>query len=198
MKKWILVFLIASLCLAGCRKKETEEVIKDKKEESEITIADKKDPHAYLASLKDRPSKEDDVLIVANGGTYNEELLDAFMEKCEKKEDCDLVIARYTIEGDVIYELLVYTGTYNLYTDNSRDAFKGSDIEDECRKYLYEYSYQDEAEYDDGKGIEESRFLFMSDKDLQNDEELQNEFVKMWSGQKSDLVIVFSDSRRVQ
>ena len=94
MKKWIILFLIAVLCLGGCKKEGLEE-----------SVADKKDPHAYLASLKEKPSKEDDVFIVANDGTYNEELLDAFLEKCEKKEDCDLLIARYTIEGDVIYEL---------------------------------------------------------------------------------------------
>lgn len=187
MKKWLLLFLIAALCLSACRKEGPEE-----------TIADKKDPHAYLASLKDKPSKEDDVFIVANDKTYNEELLDAFIEKCEKKEDCDLVIARYTIEGDVIYELLVYTGTYVLYTDNSRDAYRGSDVEDVSRKYLYEYSYRKEAEYNDGKGIEESRFVFLSDKELKNDEEVQNEFEKTWSGLESDLVIVFSDFKRVK
>ncbi len=186
MKKWIILFLIAVLCLGSCKKEEPKE-----------EIADKKDPHAYLASLKDKPSKEDDVFIVANDGTYNEELLDAFLEKCEKKEDCDLVIARYTIEGDVIYELLVYTGTYSLYTDNSRDAYKGSDIEDESRKYLYEYSYQKEEEYGDGKGTEESRYVFLSDKELQSDKEVQSEFEKMWSGLESDLVIVFSDFKRV-
>ena len=187
MKKWLLLFLIAALCLSACRKEGPEE-----------TIADKKDPHAYLASLKDKPSKEDDVFIVANDKTYNEELLDAFIEKCEKKEDCDLVIARYTIEGDVIYELLVYTGTYVLYTDNSRDAYRGSDVEDVSRKYLYEYSYRKEEEYNDGKGIEESRYVFLSDKELKNDEEVQNEFEKTWSGLESDLVIVFSDFKRVK
>ncbi len=88
MKKWILLFLITAFCLCACKKEELEE-----------SLADKKDPHAYLASLKGKPSKEDDVFIVANDGTYNEELLDAFLEKCEKKEDCDLLIARYTIEG---------------------------------------------------------------------------------------------------
>lgn len=186
MKKWIILFLIAALCLGGCKKEEPKE-----------EIPDKKDPHAYLASLKDKPSKEDDVFIVANDGTYNEELLDAFMEKCEKKEDCDLVIARYTIEGDVIYELLVYTGTYVLYTDNSRDTYGGSDIEDVSRKYLYEYSYQKEAEYNDGKGTEESRYVFLSDKELQSDKEVQSEFEKMWNGLESDLVIVFSDFKRV-
>lgn len=186
MKKWIILFLIAVLCLGGCKKEEPKE-----------EIADKKDPHAYLASLKDKPSKEDDVFIVANDGTYNEELLDAFMEKCEKKEDCDLVIARYTIEGDVIYELLVYTGTYSLYTDNTRDAYKGSDIKDETRKYLYEYSSQKEEEYGDGKGTEEFRFLFMSDKDLQSIEEVERELEKMKNNQENDLVIVFSDSKRL-
>ena len=187
MKKWILLFLITAFCLCACKKEELEE-----------SLADKKDPHAYLASLKDKPSKEDDVFIVANDGTYNEELLDAFLEKCEKKEDCDLLIARYTIEGDVIYELLVYTGTYSLYTDNSRDAYKGSDIKDETRKYLYEYSYQKEEEYGDGKGTEESRFLFMSDKDLQSIEEVESELEKMMNNQENDLVIVFSDSRKVK
>jgi len=187
MKKWLLLFLIASFCLCACKKEGPEE-----------TIADKKDPHAYLASLKDKPSKEDDVFIVANDGTYNEELLDAFIEKCEKKEDCDLVIARYTIEGDVIYELLVYTGTYVLYTDNSRDAYRGSDVEDVSRKYLYEYSYRKEEEYNDGKGIEESRYVFLSDKELQSDKEVQSEFEKMRSGLENDLVIVFSDFKRVK
>ena len=108
------------------------------------------------------------------------------------------MIARYTIEGDVIYELLVYTGTYSLYTDNSRDAYKGSDIKDETRKYLYEYSYQKEEEYGDGKGTEESRFLFMSDKDLQSIEEVESELEKMMNNQENDLVIVFSDSRKVK
>ena len=186
MKKRIILFLIAVLCLGGCKKEEPKE-----------EIADKKDPHAYLALLKEKPSKEDDVFIVANDGTYNEELLDAFMEKCEKKENCDLVIARYTIEGDVIYELLVYTGTYSLFTDNSRDTYKGSDIKDETRKYLYEYSYQKEEEYGDGKGTEESRYVFLSDKELQSDKEVQSEFEKMWNGLESDLVIVFSDFKRV-
>ena len=107
------------------------------------------------------------------------------------------MIARYTIEGDVIYELLVYTGTYVLYTDNSRDTYGGSDTEDVSRKYLYEYSYQKEAGYSDGKGIEESRYVFLSDKELQSDKEVQSEFEKMWSGLESDLVIVFSDFKRV-
>ena len=66
MKKWILLFLITAFCLCACKKEELEE-----------SLADKKDPHVCLASLKDKPSKEDDVFIVANDGTYNEELLDA-------------------------------------------------------------------------------------------------------------------------
>ena len=192
MKKWIVLFLIAAVILCACEK---EKPYKETKEE----IADKKDPHAYLASLKDKPSKEDDdILVVSNGGTYHEELLDAFMEKCEKKENCNLVIARYTIEGDAIYELLVYDGIYSLYSDNSRDAYKGSDIEDENRKYLYQYTYQTEAEYNGSKGIEESRFVFLSDKELRSDEEIQSEFEKMRNGEENDLIIVFSDSERVK
>ena len=68
---------------------------------------------------------------------------------------------------------------------------------DESRKYLYEYSYQKEAEYSDGKGIEESRYVFLSDKELQSDKEVQSEFEKMRSGFENDLVIVFSDFKRV-
>ena|GEM_PF-2581588 len=192
MKKWIVLLLIAAVVLCACEK---EKPYKETKEE----ITDKKDPHAYLASLKDKPSKEDDdILVVSNGGTYHEGLLDAFIKACEKKENCDLLIARYTIEGDAIYELLVYDGTYSLYSDNSRDAYKGSDIEDENRKYLYQYAYQTEAEYNGSKGIEESRFVFLSDKELKSDEEIQSEFEKMRNGEETDLVIVFSDSKRVK
>ncbi len=76
---------------------------------------------------------------------------------------------------------------------SGRHLFSDSDIEDESRKYLYEYSYQKEEEYGDGKGTEESRFLFMSGKDLQSVDEVESELEKMMNNQENDLVIVFSD-----
>ena len=50
----------------------------------------------------------------------------------------------------------------------------------------------------EGKGIEETRFVFLSDKDLGSDEEVQSEFEKMVSKEENDLVIVFSDSREAK
>ncbi len=185
MKKWIILFLIAVLCLGGCKKEEPKE-----------EIADKKDPHAYLASLKDKPSKEDDVFIVANDGTYNEELLDAFLEKCEKKEDCDLVIARYTIEGDVIYELLGYDGErYTLYYDNSRDSYAGTLPDPLSRKYLYELDYITMEEMGDAQKPFRNHFAFLSDTFYEGEEEVKEAFERMREGEQIDLVDVFSDVR---
>ena len=137
--KYLKIFLIL-LLLCGCSSE------KESEEEIEPT-----DPiGTYFSKLPEKPSDGDGIFVSANDGLHYEEVWDEFYEKVENEEECDVTIARYTIEGDVIYELLKHEdGFFTLYTDNSRDQFSSvHEIMEEKREYLYDLSWLSNEEID--------------------------------------------------
>ena len=186
MKKAFLICLIL-LMAAGCQKEE------ETKRKPDAEIPEVKE----LMTLPDHPSEEDEIFIVANGGVYNEDLWKEFLEKTKAGEESELIIACYTIEGDVIYELVEYDGTaYTMYYDNSRDSFGVFSEIVEKRKYIYDLDYLSEEEINDTVATFRNHSGFLSDTFYGNQEELRDAFEKMRQGVDIDLVFLFGDSRR--
>ncbi len=191
MKKVLVILLILSV-LSGCRNEKVKEEIKGE----ETPIPEVK----QLQKLPDHPKEEDGIFIITNGETYNEDLWNAFREKTEKQENGELIIARYTIEGDVIYELLKYDGEkFTLYYDNSRDSFAGTlSVDPATRKHLYELDYVTLEEMNDTQKPFRNHFAFLSDTLYESEEEVNGAFSKLREGENIDLVDVFSDVRLLE
>ena len=186
MKKAFLICAIV-LTVAGCRKEE------EPRRKPDAEIPEVKE----LMTLPDHPSEEDDIFIVANGGIYNENLWKEFLEKTGNGEESRLIIACYTIEGDVIYKLIEYDKTlYTMYCDNSRDSFGVfSEIVD-TGKYIYDLDYLSEEEIDGTVATFRNHYGFLSDTFYENREELRDAFEKMRQGEETGLIFIFGDSRR--
>lgn len=185
MKKAFICFLILSL-ICGCDQK-------NKTETTDVEIPELQE----LMSLPDHPSEKDEIFIVANDGTRNERLWREFLEKTGKGEASDLIIACYTIEGDVIYEMIRYDGeTYAIFYDNSRDRFGIFQERYEERKYIYDLDYLSEEEINDGLATFRHHYGFLSDTRYENETELQEAFTKMAQGEEADLLLLFGDSHR--
>ena len=184
----ILIISLLLLAASGCQREE-------KKEETpriESSIPEVK----RLEELPDHPEPVDAVFIITNGETYNEDLWKEFKENTEEQESAELVIARYTIEGDVIYELLRYDGEgYTLYYDNSRDSYAGPLPDPLSRKYIYELDYITMEEMGDAQKPFRNHFAFLSDTFYEGEEEVKEAFERMREGEQIDLVDVFSDVR---
>ena len=182
--KYLKIFLIL-LLLCGCsRETESEEVT-----EPSAPIG------TYFSKLPEKPSDGDGIFVSANDGLHYEEVWDEFYEKVENEEECDVTIARYTIEGDVIYELLKHEdGFFTLYTDNSRDQFSSvHEIMEEKREYLYDLSWLSNEEIDGTVKPFVNRFAYLSDTYLDNAQDAMALLDLMRDGKESDIVIIFSD-----
>ena len=187
MKKELIVALLL-LTVSGCQSEE-------KKEETP-KIASSIPEVKRLEELPDYPEAEDAIFIITNGETYNEDLWKKFKENTEEQESAELIIARYTIEGDVIYELLRYDGErYTLYYDNSRDSYAGILPDPLSRKYIYELDYITMEETGDVQKPFRNHFAFLSDTFYEGEEEVKEAFERMREGEQIDLVDVFSDVR---
>ena len=188
MKK-VLIIALTLLVLNGCQKDKIREEVP-----SEETVIPEVE---QLQKLPDHPRPEDEIFIITNGETWNEDLWRQFREKTKKQEAAELTIARYTIEGEVIYELLRYDGeSYVLYYDNSRDSFAGSLQQDPVsRAYIYELDYITMEEINDTKKPFRNHFAFLSDTFYESEEDMMEAFTKLREGEDIDLVDVFSDMR---
>ncbi len=181
--KYLKILLIL-LLLCGCAKQEEAKP----EETGEDPIP------AYFLSLPEHPSDEDEIFVCANDGLHKEELWDDFMDEVADQRDCDITIGRYTIEGDVIYELLVHDGNgFVLYTDSSRDRFGNfEEITSENRKYLYDLAYLTIEEINDTKKPFVNRYVFMSDEDLKDEEEVKAYLDEVSAGKESDMVMIWA------
>lgn len=181
MKKTILSCLIL-LLVGGCVK----ETPVRRKPDAEIPEVKE------LMTLPEHPTEEDGIFIVANGSVINEELWDTFLGKTRNGEMAELTIACYTIEGDVIYELIRYDGTgYSLFYDNSRDRFGVFSERSERRSYLYDFEYLSEEKMTDGTAVFRNRYAYLSDTVYENKEELKT---VLDAGKETDLLLVFGFS----
>ena len=190
MKKILVILLILSV-LGGCRIKEVKEKTKDEG----MPIPEVKE----LQKLPDHPKEEDEIFIITNSETINEDLWNAFREKAERQEEAQLIIARYTIEGEVIYELLRYDGEgYTLYYDTSRDSYAGSQPDPVSRTYICELDYITMEEVNNEEKPFRNHYAFLTNDFYQSKEDLMEAFMKLREGQGIDLVDVFSDVRLYQ
>ena len=176
--------LIVLFLLCGCTQAAEEEA----EPEEEGTV------ESYLLSLPEKPSEEDGIFVCANDGLHYEEIWDEFLEKTENEEVCEVTVGRYTIEGDVIYELLVHDGErFILYTDNSRDQFgKSEGIGSESRSFLYDMAYVTNEKSGDQIRSYMNRFAFLSDEDLKDEEEVMAFLDEHREGKDDDMVTVWT------
>ena len=182
--KYLKILLIL-LLLCGCNgEKETEEEIQPM------------DPiGTYFSELPDKPGEGDGIFVSANDGLHFEEIWDEFYERVMDEEECDVTIARYTIEGDVIYELLKHEdGVFTLYTDNSRDQFSFiHEITEEKREYLYDLTWLSNEDIGGTVKPFVNRFAYLSNVYLDNAEDAMDLLNLMRDGKENDIVVVFSD-----
>ncbi len=184
MKKAILFCLIL-LSISGCVQKTPL------REKADAEIPEVKE----LMALPDHPGEDDEIFVVANDDARHEELWKEFLEKTGKGEYADLIVACYTIEGDVIYEMIRYDGTgYAMFYDNSRDRFGTFSERCERKQYIYDLDYLSEEEIDDRTATFRNHYGFLSDTIYENQEELKAAFEEMRQGKEIDLLFVFGDS----
>ena len=183
MKYFRLMFVLLLLC--GCAARQEEE--------SEEMDGDPIEVH--FSSLPDKPGEDDEIFVSANDGIHNEEVWDEFLERTEEPEVCQVTVARYTIEGDVIYELLVHDGdAFVLYTDNSRDSFGSYEgIREEKRNFLYDLAYITNEETTGGVKPYMNRYAFISDEDLKDENEVKAFLDQRFAGEENDMVLVWSN-----
>ncbi|MCR4634175.1 MAG: DUF4362 domain-containing protein [Erysipelotrichaceae bacterium] len=186
MKKIIILFILL-MSLSGCSKDELAEIIQDK-------IPSPEEDHEDLfASLPDDPRSREDIFVITNGGILHEEVWDSFYDRVSNEENDQILIARYTIEGDVIYELLICeNGGFALYCDNSRDAYASAKIPDIFKKYLYYYETQFTETADASDRSFLRRFCFLSDTHFETEDEFEKAFEENREGIRSDLSLVWS------
>ncbi|MBQ6477821.1 MAG: DUF4362 domain-containing protein [Erysipelotrichaceae bacterium] len=185
MKKTVTICLILFM-ICGCQQEQNT------KRKPDAEIPEIKE----LMTLPDHPSEEDAVFIVANNGIYNENLWNDFLEKTKDGIETSLIIALYTIEGDVIYERVEYNGTdYTIYCDNSRDSFGIFTEIVEERKYIYDLDFLSKEEINGTTATFRNHYGFLSNTFYMNQDELLADFEKRKQGEDVDLVPVFGDSR---
>ncbi|MBQ6126481.1 MAG: hypothetical protein IJI77_05640 [Erysipelotrichaceae bacterium] len=80
-----------------------------------------------------------------------------------------------------------------LYTDNSRDRFGISEgITEESRKFLYDLTYLTIEEINDTKKPFVNCYVFMSDEDLKDEEEVKAYLDEVSAGKESDMVMIWA------
>ena len=189
--KQLLIASLLLLALSGCREEKiTEETKSDARPLPETEL---------LQKLPDHPSEEDEIFNNDNAETSNEELWEMFKEEVGEGKEAELIIARYTIEGEVIYELLRYDGEgYTLYYDTSRDSYAGSQPDPVSRTYICELDYITMEEVNNEEKPFRNHYAFLTNDFYQSEEDLMEAFMKLREGQGIDLVDVFSDVRLYQ
>ncbi len=180
MKYWKIVLIMLLLC--GCRTQEEEP----------IEIRD--DPwEAFFQSLPDQPGEGDGIFVVANDGLHFTEVWDEFVDRAEAGEQSEVTIARHTIEGDIIYEFLLYDGEqFNLYTDDSRDRYgTHRGYGKEHAEYLYDLSYVTQEETGNDVKPFLNRYGFLSDVDLEDEEAVKAYLEDHFENGQNDVILIW-------
>ncbi|MBQ1482503.1 MAG: DUF4362 domain-containing protein [Erysipelotrichaceae bacterium] len=187
MKKIIILFILL-MSLSGCSKEELIEIVQDKIPSSQEGYEE------LFSSLPDDPQTREDIFVITNGGLLHKEVWDSFYDHVSNGQNDQILIARYTIEGDVIYELLICeNGGFALYSDNSRDAYASAPVQDVFGKYLYYYETQFSETADSSDRIFLRRFCFLSDTHFETEDEFEKALEENREGKRSDLSLVWSD-----
>ncbi len=140
----VLALILVLGCLSGCADKATIP-----HEESDGSVTDEKihednsDVQTYkeclfteddetieenLSQYENRLFSGKDVFYITHFVTEDTSLWDQFVEESAAGKESEIIIGQPTIEGDVIYSYLYFTGEhYYMGIDNSRDKFRGTD-----------------------------------------------------------------------
>ncbi|WP_338591278.1 DUF4362 domain-containing protein [Paenibacillus sp. Y5S-9] len=114
MRKSMLILSLALMLLTACEANDP------KTNASGITQAF---PEIIEPHNPEQAEQSGDV-VVLHGGIRNEDKWDTFMKNVEKKQQDQVRVTMYTIEGGPIIQELIYDGTAIQSTyDNSRDAY---------------------------------------------------------------------------
>jgi hypothetical protein len=181
--KRFLISMIALLILSGCTVK------KEEKRDYEGEYAE------VFRLLPDRPGEEDEIFIIANDGIHNEKVWDDFYTVAKEKEEADVIIALYTIEGDVIYEILrCDPDGFRLFTDNSRDAYASTAVPMQKRAHLYYYGFTSNEEVNGEMKPFDNRYCFISDILYKDQESFEKDLGRYFEGEEIDLYTVWAYS----
>ncbi|MDT9721035.1 DUF4362 domain-containing protein [Paenibacillus sp. ClWae2A] len=114
MKRVLLTVLLVLIALPACE-------AKDRTVDSPVIT--KSFPEIIEPHNPEQAEQSGDV-VVLHGGIRNEDKWNTFMKNVEKKQQDQVRVTMYTIEGGPIIQELIYDGTAIQSTyDNSRDAY---------------------------------------------------------------------------
>jgi hypothetical protein len=124
------------------------------------------DEESVVHVLPDQPTEKDPIFINSFRSLINEELWEQFAGESSEGRPADIIIANYTVEGDVIYTTVHYDGEiYHLTIDNTRDGFGTPEIVSMTRKYMYVLEWTRKEEFGNNTMKDVLyRYAVMSDK----------------------------------
>lgn len=126
MKKLIVLLSIFIFILAGCSEKPISEKF------GKIPIEEIPDKYVPDTAV------ENGDYVNLHGQISNEDIMTDFLEKVDKNKEAFIRTVQYTIEGDPIINDFYFDGNkFTVTTDNTRDAFGGSDKKRETKEYKY-------------------------------------------------------------
>lgn len=124
------------------------------------------DEESVVQVLPDQPTEKDPIFINSFRSLINEELWEQFAGESNEGRPADIIIANYTVEGDVIYTTVHYDGEiFHLTIDNTRDGFGTPEIVSMTRKYMYVLEWTRKEEFGNNTMKDVLyRYAVMSDK----------------------------------
>lgn len=114
MKRVLLTVLLVLIVLTACEAND---------QKVDFPVMTKSFPEIIEPHNPEQAEQSGDV-VVLHGGIRNEDKWDTFMKNVKKKQQDQVRVTMYTIEGGPIIQELIYDGTAIQSTyDNSRDAY---------------------------------------------------------------------------
>ncbi|WP_405158615.1 DUF4362 domain-containing protein [Paenibacillus sp. FSL H8-0283] len=114
MRKSMLILSLALMLLTACQANDPT---------TDSPVITKSFPEIIEPHNPEQAEQSGDV-VVLHGGIRNEDKWDTFMKNVKKKQQDQVRVTMYTIEGGPIIQELIYDGTAIQSTyDNSRDAY---------------------------------------------------------------------------
>lgn len=114
MRKNVLILSLALMLLTACQANDPT---------TDSPVITKSFPEIIEPHNPEQAEQSGDV-VVLHGGIRNEDKWETFMKNVKKKQQDQVRVTMYTIEGGPIIQELIYDGTAIQSTyDNSRDAY---------------------------------------------------------------------------
>ena len=155
-----LALLLVLSCLSGCAGNDiTTEEPKAEPMGEEEKFEDSTEPETYkeclftendeivkdkLIQYENKMFSSEDVFYISIPVTEDTSLWDKFVDETAAGKESEIIIGQSTIEGDIIYSYLYFTGDhYYIGIDNSRDKYRGTDEFYSCKGFFLQLDCTD-------------------------------------------------------